>query len=104
MKYIVKLLDFNNNITEIDILDYVRRVEEGRKPRFRIKTKEDLKRTLMAQYWSRCEYEWLVYPWEGGETDDSKFKKTDVYQWAIEPNLDVIWELCVKEKIIKPEK
>ena len=103
MKYIVKLLDFNDNIIEMDILAYIGWQEEGRKPRFRIKTKEDLKRALMSKFWSRTEYEWMVHPW-CSEYSADKLKKVDVYQWAIEPNLDMIWELCVNDGIIKPEE
>lgn len=53
---------------------------------------EDIRRTIMWQEWSRCEYEILV----GGlfESNIDKMKKIDCYDQAL-PNIEIIARECL---------
>ena len=99
-KFIIKKLDFDDNIAEFDLIALIAEEQKYRTPSRKVKTKEELKRLLMYLFWSKAEHEWLVHPW-CSEFDKDKLKKVDVYNWSIEPNLDLIYQICLDEKIIK---
>lgn len=55
--------------------------------------KEEIRKTIMWQEWSRTEYECSVGP---AFCDDLKYlKKIDCY-WQAEPNIEIITDMCLK--------
>lgn len=56
--------------------------------------KEEIRRTIMWQEWSRVEYEISVGDPFPRESD--KFKKVDCY-WQALPNIELITEMCIKK-------
>ena len=70
-KFNVLLRDFNKKKPiPYDVLPYFRREWEERYKDIPVKTKEDLKKWIkdrsQYQFWSRCEYEFLVAKWPFG--------------------------------------
>ena len=70
-KFNVLLRDFNKKKpTFYDVLPYFRREWAERYKDISVKTKEDLKKWIkdrsQYQFWSRCEYEFLVAKWPFG--------------------------------------
>lgn len=55
--------------------------------------KEEIRRSIMWQEWSRTEYECVVGPWP--THDESEFVKVDCY-WQAEPNMEIITDMCIK--------
>ena len=70
-KFNVLLRDFNKKKPiPYDVLPYFRREWEERYKDIPVKTKEDLKKWIkdlsQYQFWSRCEYEFLIAKWPFG--------------------------------------
>ena len=70
-KFNVLLRDFNKKKPiPYDVLPYFRREWEERYKDIPVKTKEDLKKWIKGlsqyQFWSRCEYEFLIAKWPFG--------------------------------------
>lgn len=94
-KFYVWVLDFGKSIpTPHDILPYLSQEWRNLKPKERGEATKDLqdwvKKKLLYQYWSRCQYEMLVLPWPTGPND--KPEKVDVYDQCL-PNLELITRL-----------
>ena len=78
-------------------------MEDLRKHYKKCKTKEqfseELRRSLMYYFWSKCEWEVLITPWCGSRKNESI--KVDVY-WQIqnnwEPFLDYVWNAKKRRK------
>ena len=126
------VLEFNWNTrekSEYDVLPYFRNVWNDKKYDFdkkEVKTKEDLKkwikRVSQYQYWSRCEYEFLMGAWPFGtrqiiedlqkveiNMDNSinisniitqDMSKIDVHE-QIMMNIDIITDILAEEFKIK---
>lgn len=56
--------------------------------------KEEIRKTIMWQEWSRVEYEISVGDPFPRDTD--QFKKVDCY-WQALPNIELITEMCIKK-------
>lgn len=99
LEWYVMLHDFNNDkIIKYNVLDDSYIIDSIKKAvkKKEITTYDDLKeftkRKLMAQYWSRTEYEILV----SGMFTKSEPKKIDAW-YQIEMNLDRLIEYLIKE-------
>ena len=55
--------------------------------------KEEIRKVIMWQEWSRTEYECVVGPWP--THDDDELIKVDCY-WQAEPNIEIITDMCLK--------
>lgn len=96
-KFIVKELDFNDEIREVDVIELIKQQYE-KYPHMRAKSRGDLAGTLRNLFWARTEHEWLIHPWVSPYCN-KKVKKVDVWEWSIEPNIDIIYDICVEEGI-----
>lgn len=54
--------------------------------------KEWVRNRLQYQYWSRCQYEIVLYPWPSGKYDNGY--KIDIYEQCL-MNLDIITEVFI---------
>jgi len=60
---------------------------------------EELRRSLLYYYWSKCEWEIIIGPWCGGR--DTKEIKVDVYSQVMnnwEIFVDYVWNTKRKQK------
>lgn len=73
-----------------DLSKYFKDLHKGKKVE---EFKEFLRRTTMYYFWSKCEYEVLIYPWPNHDSDVPT--KVDVY-WQLQMNFqqfaDYVWE------------
>ena len=97
-KFNVLLRDFNKKEpTFYDVLPYFRREWEERYKDIPVKTKEDLKKWIkdrsQYQFWSRCEYEFLIAKWPFGgrqlTEDMEKFIATNPDLKDYKTNIDM---------------
>lgn len=107
--------DFNTNeVVKYDIMPYLMNVyqkclltgnwwmmdDPARRPVFAKDYRVFVTRACKHQYWSRCEYEWLMLSWPVGKTDTleechkvlNSSNKIDVWD-QIEMNLDTVTEV-----------
>lgn len=58
---------------------------------------DKLKSVTMYYFWSKCEWETVIYPWVG---DDKAAKKIDVF-WQLQNNwsrfVEYLWDMSVKK-------
>lgn len=97
-KFNVLLRDFNKKKPiPYDVLPYFRREWEERYKDIPVKTKEDLKKWIkdlsQYQFWSRCEYEFLIAKWPFGgrqlTEDMEKFIATNPDLKDYKTNIDM---------------
>lgn len=108
MKQEFNVLEFNfttRKLDHYDVLPYFRREWKDKKydsfEKSKVKNKAQLKewikRAAHYQFWSRCEYEFLIGPWP---YRDDKLKeeliKVDVFQ-QIMINIDIVTDILYKE-------
>lgn len=89
--------NFNKKTFEpYDIMPYLIDKYKDKKPKDKPKTFEEFKdfvdREAKYQWWSRCEYEILLYPWPNNKDDNGY--KLDIYE-QIMMNHDLIAELLM---------
>lgn len=99
------VLEYNFNTRQIsffNVLPYFEDCwEEGRFEKDKVQNKEELKkwieRASSYQYWSRCQYEFLMAPWPYNEaTLTSELRKIDVHQ-QIMININLITDILSKK-------
>lgn len=59
---------------------------------YKNKTDDEILFILFCDYWSRCEYEFLVTPWASAD-DNKKEVKVDVFEMFIKPNKRVLLDM-----------
>lgn len=107
-KFNVLEYNFNSRMIEpYDVLPYFRNQWTSKKFNFDkkdVKTKKDLKnwikRASHYQFWSRCEYEFIISPWPFNDSSKESImkdmKKIDVHEQIIF-NIDVITDILAEE-------
>lgn len=99
-KFNVLEYDFNGRkIKYYDILPYFRNVYKQDKPKFKNKSELQkwIKNMSLYQFWSRCEYEFIMLPWPYNETTLYKdMLKIDVHEQIL-MNIDIITEILAEE-------
>lgn len=102
-QFFVLEYDFNKrDIDKYDVMPYFR--AEWKAHQFdqkEVKTREDLKvwikRASSYQFWSRCEYEFLMLPWPVNEEKwSNEAKKIDVHQQLMY-NIEVLTDIMSEE-------
>lgn len=94
--YNVVVYDINRNVfSAYDIMPYLVRCVNEKKPKNRPKTRDEytkfIKAESLCQWWSRCEYEIVLSDWPNGKIHEKK----DVY-WQIMMNIEVITDLLIE--------
>lgn len=108
MKQEFNVLEFNfttRKLDHYDVLPYFRREWKSKKydsfGKSKVKNKAQLKEWIMKaahyQFWSRCEYEFLIGPWPYKEDKlKEELIKVDVFQ-QIMINIDIVTDILYKE-------
>lgn len=102
--------DFNGRrIDTFDIFKHGRFADDVRKAYRRHRDDfgafgEDVRRSLMYYFWSKCEYEVIVSAWP--PSDRVRERKVDVYEQVMlnwDVFIEYVWRMCRTRKNAKPQ-
>ena len=93
MKFYALIHHYNEDkVTPYNVIsdELIERVRKNKRKSYE-EIREEVKGYLMARYWSRCEYEFVVSQWTGKDFE----QKIDIW-YQLEPNLDLITKMLIK--------
>ena len=108
MEWYVYVEDFNNHcIEKHNVFDHTRFVEDIKKIYKKHKDNfdifsEEVRKSLMYFYWSKCEWEIVLSPWPPRE--NFKEEKIDVYEQVMlnwDNFIKYVWEMTHARKVVK---
>lgn len=101
------VLEYNFNFKKVESCDvipyFVRHWKEDKYLKKKVVDKATFKEWVIStsqyQFWSRCEYEFLIAPWPYNEEKD-RMEKIDVH-FQIMQNIDILVDILIEEFKLK---